>query len=147
VKGKYREIWNNKPQDIEALKKRMGAKNQNLTPLIYAESDTRALVKCLSYMREVSLTEDLDLNTLKTITSIFLINDQSRALRYYRMEGYARFLEQRVETLKRSNSISEYIDVIGEILIYVGRINFWIDEQIPWPSLVSARVIGRRAET
>lgn len=146
MKGRYHEIWNNKPEDIEALKKRMGAKSQNLTPLIYAESDTRALVKCLSYLREISLTEDLDLNTLKTVTNIFLINDQSRALRYYRMEGYARFLEKSVEILKKSNSIREYIEVIEETLIYIGRINFWIDEQIPWASLASARIIGRRAE-
>ncbi len=134
----YHDIWNNRPGDVKALKKRRGAKNQKLTPLIYAESDTRALVKCLSYLREVSKTEDLDLNTLKKITLAFLQNDQSRAIRYYRMEGYARFLGQTAEALKNAGSIAAYRETIEEALIYVGRINFWIDEEIPWASLASA---------
>jgi hypothetical protein len=138
VTASYHDIWNNRPEDVEALKKRIGAKNQKLTPLVYAESDTRALVKCLSYLREVSKTEDLDLNTLKKITRVFFQNDQSRAIRYYRMEGYARFLEKSSEALKNADSISAYREIIEEALIYVGRINFWIDEEIPWASLASA---------
>jgi hypothetical protein len=137
VTVRHQEPWNNRPEDIEALKKRTGAKNQRLTPLIYAESDTRALVKCLSYLREISMTEDLDLNTLKIITSIFLQNDQSRAIRYYRMEGYAQFLEKSRAAVNEANSILEYRQVIEEALIYSGRINFWIDREIPWASLAS----------
>jgi hypothetical protein len=135
--ARYQELWSNRPEDIEALKKRAGAKNQGLTPLIYAESDTRALVKCLSYLREVSMTEELDLNTLKKITNIFLQNDQSRAIRYYQMEGYARFLEKSRQALNEAKSTLQYRHVIEEALIYVGRINFWIDEEIPWASLAS----------
>ncbi len=135
---RHQEVWNSRPEDIDALEKRVGAKSQRLTPLIYAESDTRALVKCLSYLREVSMTEDLDLNTLKIVTNIFLQNDQSRAIRYYQMEGYARFMEKSRGALHKANSILEYRQVIEEVLVYVGRINFWIDEEIPWASLASA---------
>ena len=135
--ARHQEPWNNRPEDIEALTKRTGAKNQRLTPLIYAESDTRALVKCLSYLREISMTEDLDLNTLKVITSIFLQNDQSRAIRYYQMEGYAQFLEKSRAAVNEANSILEYRQVIEEVLIYAGRLNFWIDREIPWASLAS----------
>ena len=41
VTARHQEPWNNRPEDIEALKKRTGAKKQRLTPLIYAESDTQ----------------------------------------------------------------------------------------------------------
>ena len=38
ITGRYKKIWFKKPDDIEAVKRRQGAKNQNLTTLIYAEA-------------------------------------------------------------------------------------------------------------
>jgi len=137
IKGRYKEIWLNRPKDIEALKMRMGTKNQNLTTLIYAEGDTRAFVKYLSSLRELCISEEIDLNTIKKITEIFLRSDQSRAIRYYRMEGFAQFLKEAMEVLQKVSSIQDYKSLIEEVLIYVGRVNFWIDEQIPWSELSS----------
>lgn len=137
ISDKYKEIWLNKPKDLESLKKRMGARNQNLTTLIYAESDTRALVKSLFLLRELCLSEEIDLDTLKKVTTIFLVNDQSRALRYYRMEELAHYLREVIEDLNHVDSIRAYKSLIEEVLFYMGRLNFWIDKEIPWSFLSS----------
>ena len=137
ISEKYKEIWLNKPNYLELLKKRMGARNQNLTTLMYAESDTRALVKSLFHLRELCLSEEIDLDTLKKVTTIFLVNDQSRALRYYRMEELAHYLSEVIEDLNHVDSIRAYKSLIEGVLLYMGRLNFWIDEEIPWFSLTS----------
>jgi hypothetical protein len=137
ISEKYKEIWLNKPNYLELLKKRMGARNQNLTTLIYAESDTRALVKSLFLLRELCLSEEIDLDTLKKVTTIFLVNDQSRALRYYRMEELAHYLREVIEGLNHVDSIRAYKSLIEEVLFYIGRLNFWIDKEIPWSFLSS----------
>jgi len=137
ITGRYKKIWFKKPDDIEAVKRRQGAKNQNLTTLIYAEGDTRALVRFLSYLRELCLSEELDLDTVKKISMIFIESEQSRVLRYYNMKDLGQFLKETLEDLKHIASLQEYTDLIEEVLIYIGRMSFWIDEQIPWSYLAS----------
>jgi hypothetical protein len=130
-------IWWTIPSDILRLRGRKGARQQNFTVTMYADGDTRAVGRYLYHLRESSLSDDIDLHTLMQVTLIFLRFDQRRLLRYFELHDAAAVFSRVLHVLPTVHTTSEYRQLIEELLLYVNRLNYWIDLQIPWHKLVT----------
>ena len=112
--------------------------NQSLTTVMYADTDTQSIAKYLYNLREVSKLSKIDLETLKKTTLVQLQFDQSRSTRYYQLGTATKVLTKTIRALPKVRSMKDYQALIGELLLYIGRLNFWIDLEIPWAKLASA---------
>ncbi len=138
IRKERERIWLRKPEDIGSLKRRIGARKQNFTTVMYADTDTQAMVKYLYNLRDASKIKGVDLPTLKRITEIMLGLDQRRAVIYYHLQKTAQLLEMTMDALKRVRTVKGYQSLIGEVLLYIGKLNYWIDLEIPWSRLAKA---------
>jgi len=131
-------IWLRRSEDIATLKRRIGSMKQNFTTVMYADNDTQAMVKYLYNLREVSKMKKADLATLKQAAALMLEFDKRRAIVYYRLNRTAKLLGEAIEALKKVRTVKGYQALIGEVLLYIGRLNYWIDLEIPWSKLAKA---------
>ena len=137
IKKEREKIWLHRPDDIRTLKKRIGSMKQNFTTVVYADTDTQSMVKYLYNLRETSKLPKIDLETLKKTTLVQLQFDQSRSTRYYDLKKTAKILKQTIRALPKVKSIKDYQALTGELLLYIGKENYWIDLEIPWKKLAS----------
>lgn len=135
IKTEREKIWLHRPEDIKTLKKRVGPMKQKFTTIIYADNDTQSVVKYLYNLREVSKLAGIDLETLKKVTLMQLQFDQKRATIYYHLGNTAKIFTRTVEAIQEVRSTEDYRDLIGEMLLYIGKLNYWIDLEIPWNKL------------
>jgi hypothetical protein len=138
IRKEREKIWLRRSEDIPTLKKRIGSMKQNFTTVMYADTDTQSMVKYLYHLRETSKLKGVNLDTLKKVAINQLQFDQGRATRYYRLHKTAELLGQAIEALKTVRSVSAYRALIGELLLYLGKLNYWIDLEIPWAKLAKA---------
>ncbi|MBN2441564.1 MAG: hypothetical protein JXJ04_09455, partial [Spirochaetales bacterium] len=135
IQKEREKIWLEKPEDINLLRKKIGTKNQNFTIVMYANSDTQAMVKYLFNFLEASKQRKIDINTMKNITIQILKFDQRKMLVYYNLSRTSLIIEKAISAITKINGINEYKKIIKELLLFIGKINYWIDLEIPWKQL------------
>jgi len=135
LRAERKRIWFNCPADIKSLKRRKGAKGQNFTTIMYAYNDTLSMIKYLYTMRGVSEVKKIDIKSLIHITIAQFQFDQPRFSTFYHLKILSTILIRASEVLKTIEAREDYDDLIGEIILYVGRLNSWIDLIIPWCKL------------
>ena len=135
IKKEREKIWLSRPEDIRTLKRRLGAAKQNLTTLIYADNDTQSMEKYLYHLRQASKLDGMDLDTLRMLAIKQLEFDHRRADIYYQLNNFAKVLLQAIEALKGIRSVEDYRRLVEELIFYIGKLNFWIDLEIPWNKL------------
>ncbi len=138
IRKERERIWLHRSEDIGTMKKRIGSMKQNFTTVMYADTDTQSMVKYLYNLRETSKIKGAHLGTLKQAAILFLEFDRRRATVYYRLNITAKLLDKFIEALKQVKSAKTYQTLIGEFLLYIGKINYWIDLEIPWNRLAKA---------
>jgi len=138
IKNEREKIWVDKPEDIKFLRQKKGTKNQNFTIVMYANSDTQAMVKYLFNLLEVSKQNKLDINTIKQITIQFLTFDCRKMKIYYDLINTSLLIDKTIEALKIIKNLEEYKMLIKEFLLFLGKINYWIDLEIPWRDLADS---------
>jgi hypothetical protein len=138
IRKERERIWLHRSEDIGTLRKRIGSMKQNFTTIMYADTDTQSLVKYLYNLRETSKMKGVHLGTLKQAAILFLEFDRRRATVYYRLNITAKLLEKVIDAIKGVKSIKTYQTLIGELLLYIGKLNYWIDLEIPWSKLAKA---------
>jgi hypothetical protein len=121
-----------KPADMKLLKARLGARGQNLSVLIYAAADTGALVECLSSIRATALEESSDLPTLISLTRKAASFWGSRFKRYYHLETLHNLVNEAIAVLDEVKTKEEFITLVQALASYVGKMNYWVDLEIPW---------------
>ncbi len=138
IRKEREKIWLRQSEDIATMKRRIGSMKQNFTTVMYGDTDTQAMVKYLYNLREASKMKRADLTTLKQATALMLEFDRRRAIVYYRLNRTAKLLGEAIEALKKVRTLKGYQALIGEVLLYIGRLNYWIDLEIPWAKLAKA---------
>ena len=119
------------PAEINNLVFRTGIM-QPAGTILYAESDTRILHELLWELRLMAYENKSDLD--------YVINFTLRVLQYFRkkLEGLyflantAKIIENVETWLPKCENFEEYIKLMDELILYIGRINMWIDLLIPW---------------
>lgn len=102
IKAAREVIWLEEPADIARLRTRKGARKQGASAMLYAAMKLGQLVVFLNHLREMARQGRVDLGTMKTVT------------------------ERDVKTLE------EFVALTGELSLYIGRMDYWVDLLIPW---------------
>jgi len=132
-----KKIWTvNKPKDIDRMRTRLGAKGQNYTINAYSVGDTNGICDFLHSMRITAKDETTDIKTLISATCNLLSFEGSRFARYYKLEDTTKLIEKTVDVLKKDvKTNKEFLEVIEALMSYLGKINYWLDLEMPWKEL------------
>lgn len=139
-----KSVWMSKPKDVGRVRGRLGARDQNFTIISYAESDTRAVVDFLHNMRMTAQQSGVNIPTLAAATINLISFEGSRYTRYYDMVDMPKAMDITVEALKEVKTPEEFLAVVEAFDAYIGKVNYWLDLEIPWEELQRefARVRG-----
>ena len=125
-----------KPKDVDLMRKRLGARDQNFSICTYAIGETNGIVDVLHCIRITAQQESVDLKTLISFTCNLLTLGVFRHRVYYNMLNSAKLLEKSVDVLKKKvKTKSEFIEIIAALAIYLGKLNYWLDLEMPWNEL------------
>ena len=132
IKAAREAIWQNEPADIARLRTRKGARNQGASALIYAAMKLGQLVVFLNHLREVARKGGVDLGTMMRITEPLLEFYASQYGGFYQMSDTAAIVRQARTALREAGTLEEYMVLTGELSLYIGRMDYWVDLVIPW---------------
>lgn len=137
IEEKIDVIWNTKPKEVDqALAKTRGTYGQSFFPAIYAESTTRDLVSTLMSMRDAAKREDTDSNTLK-ILFVKLLDMPLAYCEWCGLDDTINLLQRVCAEIEKVNSKEGLVTMLELLVIYFNRLNYWIDENVPWFEILS----------
>lgn len=129
------KMQSERPEDMDTMRKRMGARDQNGSIAIYSYVDISTTADMLFYWEKASLKEDYDLTTVINMVGDWLVFLADRIPRYYRFNNMSALTTRAVEALKASKSREEVNAILQALQHYYAQLNFWIDLEIPWAAL------------
>ena len=125
-------IWLEEPPDIGRLRGRKGARNQGASAVLYAAIKLATLITFLNHMRGVAKQGKVDLETMKTLTESFLEFHAGLYGGFYQLTNTAQVVRWAKEALSEVKTLEDYATLVGELALYVGRVDYWVDLEIPW---------------
>ncbi len=125
-------IWLNEPADIARLRTRKGARNQGASAVLYAAMKLGQLVTFLNHLRGVARQGGVDLGTVKAVTDPLLEFYANTYGGFYQMTDTAGMVRQAKAALLEVKTLEEYAALTGELSLYIGRMDYWVDLLIPW---------------
>ena len=125
-------IWSTEPADIARLKKIKGARNQGASAVVYAAMKLGQLVVFLNHLREVARKGEVDLGTMKAILDPMLEFYAGTYGGFYQMSDTAGVVRKAKAALSEVKSLEDFVALTGELSLYIGRMDYWVDLLIPW---------------
>ena len=123
-------LFHTPPEEITALLRRQGAQ-QPAGGLLYSEADTRNFHEVLFVIHQtVSAGTDAPAGLQRLITSLMAYY-AGRFRGWYGLEEAARRVEAAAAGLDYGDKAA-FLAGLEELMAVAGRINFWIDAQMPW---------------
>jgi hypothetical protein len=143
VRNKREEIWVNEPQEVkDAYLTAKGSGDSSFFPCLYGDFEARGCHHALYTLRQTLRSGDVDFKTIKLMTKNSLIN-YLPYLNWPKLYDSENFFKEVAEELVAIESTEEFIQLLEELTLYVGRLNFWIDQSMPWYELVQAYEAAR----
>ena len=145
VRRKRETIWVNEPQEVQAsFLTAKGSGDSTFFPCLYGDFEARACHHALYTLRQTLRAGGVDFPTIKLLTK----NSLQNYLPYLRWPGLydsEKFIESVAEALSATETEHEFIELLEELALYVGRMNYWIDQNMPWYELIQAFEAARSA--
>jgi hypothetical protein len=132
IKAARKAIWLEEPPDIERLRSRKGTRNQGASAVLYAATKLATLITFLNHMRGVARQGGVDLETMKKVTEPYLEFHAGRYGGFYQLTDTAEVVRWAKEALSEINTLEDYATLVGELAVYLGRVDYWVDLEIPW---------------
>ena len=132
IKAVCKAIWLEEPPDIERLRSRKGARNQGASAVLYAATKLATLITFLNHMRGVAKQEGVDLETMKAVTKPLLEFHAGIYGGFYQLTDTAEVVRWTKGALSEVKTLEDYATLMGELALYVGRVDYWVDLEIPW---------------
>jgi hypothetical protein len=132
IKAAREAIWLEEPSDIGRLRTRKGARNQGASAVFYAAIKLATLITFLNHMRGIARQREVDLETMKTVTEPFLGFHAGLYGGFYQLTDTAEVVRWAQEALSEVTTLEDYAALVGELALYVGRVDYWVDLEIPW---------------
>ena len=143
VRKKREEIWADEPKEVkDAFVTAKGSGDSSFFPCLYGDFEARACHHVLYTIRQTLRSGDVDFNTLKLMTKNSLIN-YLPYLNWPKLYDSENFFKEVAEEVTSVESTHEFIQLLEELTLYVGRLNFWMDQSMPWYELVQAYEAAR----
>jgi len=132
IKRERGRIWLDPAEDLDSLKKSKGAKGMRWPVVAWAESDSRELEMFLWILRCSSQSDATNVESLKVLLSTALSLYAQRFDSWYNMKRTSQILKEAEQCVKSIQTKEEYLTFTDELMLYVGRMSFWLDTLIPW---------------
>ena len=135
---KRKEIWVDEPQEVKAsFKTAKGTGDSTFFPCLYGDFEARACHHALYTLRQTLRSGDVDFETIKVLARNSLRN-YLPYLNWPRLHDSEKFIKAVAEELSAIDSESEFTQLLEELALYVGRLNYWMDQSMPWYELIQA---------
>ena len=128
----------NKYEEIQRMLARKGPYDQTFTTLMYVESETRVLLFFLWIIRKSTTIENTDIGTLRIVThelltqiTEFLFNEKRTGFK-----NLHKILGEAKKALNENISRGQMFTLIEVLIQFIGKLNFMIDNEIPWYPLI-----------
>jgi len=135
VRESRKRIWNTEPHEVKKLLK-IRSYGQNCMVVLYAESETRQLVDFLYCLKVATKREKVELESIKEITKVLLEFYASKFNGWYQMSDTANLFKEIISAIDEITDKVNFNMLLEELLLYVGRLNFWIEVKIPWYAII-----------
>jgi hypothetical protein len=83
-------------------------------------------------MRGVAKRGGVDLETMIQVTKPYLEFHASVFGNHYQFADTAQVVRWAAEAMPYVNTLEDYVTLIGELAIYLNRVDYWVDLKIPW---------------
>ena len=131
IRAAREAIWFAEPPEIARLDHIKAARNQGASTLLYAATKLATLITFLNHMRGVARTGEVDLATIKTVTEPFLAFHAGSYGGFFQLSDTAEAVRWAKEALARASRLEEYAALVGELAIYLNRVDYWLELRIP----------------
>lgn len=132
IKVARRAIWDEEPAEIQKLPEIKAARGQAASTVLYATTKLSILITFLTHIRSIAREEVVDLATLKIVTEPYLEFHAGVYGNFYQMADTAEVVRLAKKGLAQANSLDDFAELMGELAIYLNRIDYWVDLHIPW---------------
>jgi hypothetical protein len=138
IKSAREAIWHEEPAEIARLPDIKAAWDQGASTVLFAATKLATLITFLNHVRDVARAGGVDLATLKAVTGPYLAFHAGVYGNFYRLATVARTVRLAEEALAGVSSLDEFSALIGELAIYLNRVDYWVDLHIPWAAFGDA---------
>jgi len=132
IRATREAIWLQEPTDIARLRTKKGARNQGASAVLFADIKLMTLITFLNHVRGIARQGGVDLETMKRMTDSYLALHANSLGGFFELTDTAQVLHWGQEALAQVQSLEEYVDVMSELALYLGRMEYWVDMLIPW---------------
>jgi hypothetical protein len=132
IKAAREAIWSEEPREVSRLNQIKATRNQAASTVLYATTKLATLITFLNHMRGIARGGGVDLETMKAVTEPYLVFHASVFGNFYKLADTAAVVGWAKEALPEASSLEEYAALVGELAIYLNRVDYWIDLHIPW---------------
>lgn len=132
IKAAREAIWYDEPEEIERLERIKATRNQGASTVLYATTKLATLITFVNHMRAMAREGGGDLRTIKAVTEPFLEFHAGVYGNFYRLADTAEVVRWTAEALSEVATLEDYAILIGELAIYLNRVDYWVDLRIPW---------------
>ena len=122
----YGEIATEEPAEIRTLLGKTGVMRP-VGALVYAEAETRKLHELLWLLRGALLTD----GQLPSVTPAIIRHFVRRLAGWYGLHDAGRVVSSTLQRLEDGPG-TDSLPILDGLILYVGRLNFWLDARIPW---------------
>lgn len=150
IRTNRRRVWSihEKPEEVKRLLRKKTVFDQNCSILMYAESETRVLVDILWIIRNSAKEKYVDLGCLSKMAAGFLKFFARRFRNEYQeaLEITVSTLEECESAIMQAKSVEIIQSIVEELLLYIGQLNFIIDQEIPWKDIADTYELVKTRE-
>jgi hypothetical protein len=125
-------IWFEEPPELVQLTDRKATRDQAASTVVYAATKLATLITFLNHMRGVAQGGGVDLATMKAATDPYLEFHAGVYGNFYKLADTAEVVRWANEALAEVATLEDYATLVGELAIYLNRVDYWVDQKIPW---------------
>ena len=132
IRAARQAIWTEEPAEVKRLTSIKGAWDQGASTVLFAATKLATLITFLNHMRGVAKGGGVDLETMIQVTKPYLEFHASVFGNHYQFADTAQVVRRAAEATPEVNNLEDYATLIGELAIYLNRVDYWVDLKIPW---------------
>jgi hypothetical protein len=132
IKAAREAIWYEEPQELVRLTDRKATREQAASTVLYATTKLATLITFLNHVRGVAQEGGVDLATMKAVTVPYLEFHAGVYGNFYKLAGTAEVVRWANDALAEVETLEDYATLVGELAIYLNRVDYWVDLKIPW---------------
>jgi hypothetical protein len=132
IKAAREAIWFDEPAEISNLCDIKAAWDQGASTVLYAATKLATLITFLNHVRGMAMTGGVDLDTMKAVTGSYLDFHARSYGGFFQLADTAETVCWAQEALSGVSTLGDYVALVGELAMYLNRVDYWLDLRIPW---------------